>query len=296
MPIKPIQELFASARAGGYALGYFESWNLESLQGAIDAAEKTRSPIIIGFNGEFLTRPERIASERIVWYAALARAAAETAAVPCSIFFNECPSEEYTRQAVTAGFNMVMYANPGLSFEDYTLRVTQLTRWTHPHGVAVEAEIDELPSGSTGVLVAGHSSLTDPELAARFIAATGIDLLSISVGNVHVLVGQEKDLDLIRLEEIRKRVNIPLGLHGGSGIPAASLRAAIQLGVTKVAYGTYLKQRYLAAQRKALGTDEINPHKLLGMGEAEDVMVAGRLAVRDAILERIEHLGCCGRA
>jgi fructose/tagatose bisphosphate aldolase len=74
------------------------------------------------------------------------------------------------------------------------------------------------------------------------------------------------------------------------------LREAIGLGVAKVNYGTYLKQRYLRAVRAALASDEVNPHELLGIGGAADVMVAGRLAVRDAVLERIEDLGCCGRA
>jgi len=95
---------------------------------------------------------------------------------------------------------------------------------------------------------------------------------------------------------IRKRVDIPLGLHGGTGIAPDSLREAIRLGVNKVAYGTCLKLRYLAALRKALGDTETNPHRLLGLGGTEDVMVAGRQAVRDAVLERIELLGCCGKA
>ncbi len=296
MPLSPVSALLASARAGGYALGYFESWNLESLQGVIDAAEQTRSPVIIGFNGDFLTRPERVAPERIKWYAALGRAAAETARVPCGLIFNECPRDRLVRQAVTAGFNLVMLADPAAPYEEYVQRVTSLVKFAHRRGAAVEAEIDELPSGSSGEIVADHSSLTDPRLAARFGAATGIDLLSISIGNVHVMTHGEQPLDLERLAEIRRRVDLPLGLHGGTGVPAASLREAIRMGVTKVAYGTYLKQRYRAAVRKALDSSEINPHELLGMGGPPDVLVAGRLAVREAVLERIDLLGCCGKA
>jgi ketose-bisphosphate aldolase len=296
MPLKPAQELFASALAGGYALGYFESWNLESLQGVLDAAEATRSPVIIGFNGEFLTHPERIERERIPLYAALGRAAAEAASVPCALFFNECASDDYLQQAVSAGFNMVMLADATASGEAYQRRVGDLVKLAHAHGAAVEAEIDELPSGDTGSVSTAHSSLTDPDAAARFIAATGIDLLSVSVGNVHVLTHGARQLDLERLAAIRQRVALPLGLHGGTGIAPDSLRAAIRMGVVKVAYGTYLKQRYLAALRQALDTPEINPHKLLGLGGAEDVMVCGRRAVREAVLERIELLGCCGRA
>ncbi len=101
-------------------------------------------------------------------------------------------------------------------------------------------------------------------------------------------------LDLDRLAEIRRRVAIPLVLHGGTGIAADALRQAIALGVAKVNYGTYLKQRYLDAVRTALGQDATDPHHRLGIGGPEDILVAGRRAVRDAVLERIGLLGCCG--
>jgi fructose/tagatose bisphosphate aldolase len=118
----------------------------------------------------------------------------------------------------------------------------------------------------------------------------------VSVGNVHVKLDGSQALDLHRLEEIRDRVPVPLVLHGGTGIATDSLREAIALGVAKVNYGTYLKQAYLKAVRAALSRDCAHPHRLLGMGGREDILVAGRLAVRDAVLRRIGVLGCCGRA
>jgi fructose/tagatose bisphosphate aldolase len=120
--------------------------------------------------------------------------------------------------------------------------------------------------------------------------------LAVSVGNVHILIKGEQALDLDRLSEIRLKVAKPFVLHGGTGISASSLRQAIELGVTKVNYGTYLKQRYLSAIRSSLAADLDNPHELFGMGGDRDVMVAGRVAVRDAVLERIDLLGCCGKA
>lgn len=295
MPLVPIPALFSAARAGRYALGYFENWNLESLQGVIDAAEQTHSPVIIGFNGEFLTSPERLEKERIAWYGALGRAAAESASVPCGLLFNECASAEAVRLAAESGFNLVMWENSQASYTEQIQHISRLAEFAHRRNVAVEAELGELPNGSAGQVDHAHSSLTDVNLAAEFVQATRIDLLSVSVGNIHIMVDGQQDLNLDHLAEIRRKVDIPLGLHGGTGIKADSLRQAIGLGVTKVAYGTYLKQAYLSAVRKALGNDEINPHKLLGMGGEEDVMVAGRQAVRDAVLERIELLGCCGR-
>jgi ketose-bisphosphate aldolase len=294
MPLTPISDLVQHARAHRYALGYFESWNLESLQGVLDAAEATRSPVIIGFNGEFLSHPDRKLPERLWCYAELGKGAAAGATVPCGLIFNECPNDAWVRNAVLAGFNLVMPADAAASDKEYARRVAELTEFAHRHGVAVEAEVGHLPSGTNGREHGSH--LTDPELAARFVQETGVDLLAVSVGNVHVLIKGEQDLDLERLSQICRRVAKPLVLHGGTGIGATSLREAIALGVAKVNYGTYLKQRYLTALRTSVAVKEDNPHELLGIGGDRDVMIAGRVAVRDAVLERIGLLGCCGKA
>ncbi len=294
MPLEPIDSLLGKAMADGYAVGYFESWNLESLQGVIDAAEQTRSPVIIGFNGDFLSGVDRSAPERISWYGALGKAAAESAAVPCGLIFNECRQDARVREAVDSGFNLVMPVDPDAPYDEYVARVRSLVAYAHPRGVAVEAEIGELPCGASGAVAGG--SLTDPDLAAAFVEATGVDVLAVSAGNVHVLLGDQRELDLDHLGEIRRRVSVPLDLHGGTGISETSVRQAVSLGVAKMAYGTYVKNRYLAAVRKALGNDKADPHTLLGVGGDEDVLVTGRLAVRDAVLERIDFLGCCGKA
>jgi fructose/tagatose bisphosphate aldolase len=214
MPLESIGSLMRRAVRGGYAVGYFESWNIESLQGVIDAAEQTRSPINAGFNGGFLSGHDWLAGERLSWYAALGRAAAESAAVPCGLLFNECPSDDWVALAIKSGFNLVMPADASAPFDRYVERVSALARLAHAHGVAVEAEVGELPSG-----VAGHGSgggsRTDPSLAARFVSATGIDLLAVSIDNVHVKVDGTQDLDLGRLAEIHRQVKLPLVLHGG---------------------------------------------------------------------------------
>lgn len=294
--MKPAMELVNRARAEGYAVGYFESWNIESLQGVVDAAEKTRSPVLLGVNGEFLSRNTRLAPERLAWHAALYRAAAESSSVPCAVIFNECSNDAWIRRAVDMGFSLVMPDDPGADRAEFVRRVADLVRYAHGKGVAVEAEFGQLPCGVSGTLADGEANLTDPDLAAQFVRETGIDLMAVSVGNVHVLLEGSQPLDIDHLAAIRKQVDVPFDLHGGSGIDAESLRRAIRLGVAKVCYGTYVKQRYLDAVRRVSGAEEPNPHKLLGLGGPEDVLVAGRKAVRDAVLERIETLGCCGRA
>ena len=123
------------------------------------------------------------------------------------------------------------------------------------------------------------------------------DLLAVSVGNVHILTKGERGIDLDALARLHHALpDVPLVLHGGTGIGREDIRQAIRLGVVKVNYGTYLKQRYLTAVRRALVVEDVYPHELLGIGGERDVMVAGRLAVRDAVLEQFEFLGCCGKA
>jgi fructose/tagatose bisphosphate aldolase len=284
------------AALSGYAVGYFESWNLESLQGVVDAAEASQSPVILGFNGDFLSRP-RTAPERLDWYAALGRAAALSSTVPCGLIFNECPHDDWVRHAISAGFNVVMLADPGAPRTELTERVGALARLAHANGVAIEGELGELPLGvSPGRPQSSRGQPTDPDAAAAFVAETGVDLLAVSVGNVHVQLGGEQPLDLDRLEAIHRRVAVPLVLHGGTGIAPDSLREAIKLGVAKVNFGTYLKRRYLAAVTEALGREAADPHRLLGVGGHDDALVAGRLAVKGAVLERIDLLGCHGKA
>ena len=268
MPLEDMGVLMRRASRGGYALGYFESWNLESLQGVIDAAEQSRSPVIIGFNGGFLSSAGRHAAEKLAWYAALGRAAAGSASVPCGLLFNECPSDEWVRQAIAGGFNLVMPADPEAPFDRYTLWVAELTRLAHSRGVAVEAEIGELPAGLAGHGSAG-GTLTDPYLAGEFAETTGIDLLAVSVGNVHVKVDGTQDLDLRRLEQVHARVKIPLALHGGTGISATAGREARSPMIALTV------PQQVAARRMEQSKQSI-PHFYLQTSASAEAMVARR--------------------
>ncbi|MBL8270414.1 class II fructose-bisphosphate aldolase [Steroidobacter sp.] len=283
MSLEPINRLMQHARHHDYAVGYFESWSLDSVQGVIDAAEATRSPVIIGFNGEWLAERQGASTQELRLYAAMGRAAAIEADVPVGFIFNECPNDDWVEHAIGAGFNLVMPADPGAPLDDYTRRVKKLTTLAHSQQVAVEAdfEADEL------------DVIAYAEGAAKFVADTGIDLLAVSVGNEEIKLHGRLPLDLQRLEAVGRRIDIPMVLHGGTGIEDDSIRAAIRLGVRKINYGTYMKQKYLRTLKSALDTDEPNPHALLGNGSSTDLVVVGRQVVRDAVLERIDLLGCC---
>ena len=286
MSLQSIERLMKEARRGRYAVGYFESWSLDSLQGVIDAVEQTRSPTILGFNGQFLSQRAGASEHDLLAYAAMGRAVAAEARVPCGFIFNECANDTWVERAITAGFNLVMPADENAELADYLQRVKRLTALAHEHGVAVEAAIEE----------DDQNAATYAEHAAKFVAATGVDLLAVSVGNEEIKLEGRAPLDLARLDALRRRIDIPFVLHGGSGIEDRSLREAIGLGVGKVNYGTYMKQAYLREMRRALASSDPNPHALLGDGGDTDLLVIGRRVVRDAVLERIGLLGCAGKA
>jgi len=296
MSHESIHEMMRKAREGKYAVGYFESWDIASLQGVLDAAEETGSPVIVGFSGDFISRTERAREERLTLYAALVKSAAASAGVPCATIFNECPRDEWTLKAIDCGFDMVMPAGGNGDIKDYLRRTSGIVCRAHAMGVAVEAELGELPCGGEGSIDDSCSQVTDPEEAELFVRETGVDLLAVSIGNVHILSQGRQGLDLARLDAIRCRVSVPLALHGGTGIEPESLREAVARGVAKVNYGTGLKQSWLAAAREKLQLEISNPHRLLGMGGTEDVLEAERRAVYEAVLERLPGLGCIGRA
>ena len=294
MPLVPMTELLARARAGRYAVGYFESWDLASLQAVVDAAEETASPVIMGFSGDFLADPRRLAAERLPIYGAAGVVACEAARVPCSFIYNESPVLESVYDAMDCGFNVVMYSDHDVPRGELVDRVRDVALEAHPRGVSVEAEYDVLPFGA----VDAEPPLSDPDEAAEFVRSTGVDALAVSVGNVHVLMSGKVVLDCGLVGRIAERVPAALVLHGGTGMDHASLREAIDAGISKVNYGSVLKQSFLDAVHGTLSRtrDLTNPHARLGDGSATDILVAGRSAVRAEVAALMEVLGCCGRA
>src|ERR1700733_12772467 len=131
MPLESIEKLMNEAVRKDYAVGYFESWSLESLQGVIDAAQETRSPIIIGFNGEFLSQRAGATPEDVYSYDALGASLAARASVPCGFIFNECTHDNWLERAITAGFNLVMPAKDGGAPGEYVRRVRRVGGVAH---------------------------------------------------------------------------------------------------------------------------------------------------------------------
>ena len=293
MPLISMKEMLEDARKRGYAASYCESWNLESLQAEVEAAEEERSPIIVGFNGGFLLRSGQRTFEQLGYYAAF-REALSRAKVPVSFLLNESDSIEQIEQAVSLGFDSVMPENEDLPAEEYLRMVKHVVEKAHAKGVTVEAQVGHLADASGGT----EAQPTDPEAARAFVKATNIDALGVAVGNVHILTSGKRSLDLSALKKIQAVVKIPLVLHGGTGIPLELAPQCIKLGVAKVNFGTGLKQAYLAAVRENLAKyrEPMSPHPFLGMGGKHDILIAGREAVKVEVAKLLRAFRSSGKA
>jgi len=298
VPLVALPALLDEARRGGYAVGYFEAWDSYSLEAVVEAAEAERSPVIAGF-GAMMLDPGWLDGGGIELLGAVGRAVVERATVPVALLLNETQTYDQAARGVDAGFNAVMIDTHRWSVEDATAAIARLGRVAHARGVAVEGELGSLPDATAGGVDTAHSSLTDPEEAARFVAATGVDCLAVSVGNVHLLEGGHAPIDVERLRAIRDAVDVPLVVHGGTGFPPDAVAAAIRAGVAKFNVGTVLKRRYLQAMLDA-GRAALQPgadvHALVGSHKDSDVAVAGKRAMRDAVRELMRMYGSSGRA
>ena len=169
----------------------------------------------------------------------------------------------------------------------------------HPLGVAVEGELTSLP-GVGGELSAApeETDSDDPGLARDFVQRTGIDAFAVNIGQAHLHGRNQVRLNLCRLAELRKRISVPLVLHGATSISQSDLKEAIQLGVRKVNVGSILKRSYFEAVRRACSTigPEYNPYEVVGSGLEKDVLTAGRVALQKVVKELMKLLGSAGRA
>ena len=284
-------ELLADARRGRYAVCYCESWNLESLQAVVEAAEEEQAPIIVGFNGGFLIHPARSRRENLAYYAALGLALRQSTA-PMAFLLNETDDLSQIEQGIDLGFNAVMVESAHLQLDEYRRLVKKVVAIAHARSASVEAQVGQLSDS-----LHSHGQMTDPVAARAFVEETGIDALSVSIGNVHVLTKGKASIDTAALRKICAAVKIPLVLHGGSGLPPECAEEVIDLGVAKFNFGTVLKQAYLAAVRKKLANykEPMNPHLFLGMGGQEDILIAGREAVKLKVKEIIRMYGFAGK-
>ena len=298
MPLCSMKKLLAHARANHYAVGYFESWSMDSMLAVVDAAERTNSPVIIGFGGQFISKL-RDPSESIRHWGALGSSIARSSKVPTALLLNEALTLDLLIQGLYAGFNAVMYENPATDKQESIGIHAYLSDLAHRLDASTEAELGDLPSANITDGSLSEGSNTCPDEAVAFVESTGIDALAISIGNVHLLEGQKAKMDFALLETLLARVPVPLVLHGGTGIDPSELKRAISMGVAKINVGTALKRAYLTTIRAYMEShdiDRIDPHIIIGRGGEADLLELAREAVRDQVEAHMRLFGCCGKA
>jgi len=295
MALVPLPELLADARAGGYAVGYFEAWDAASLEAVVEAAEAERSPVVLGF-GCLLVDEDWLDRGGIEAFGSVGRPLVERARVPACFLLNEAHTVAQAMRGLDAGFNAVMVHTSGSL--DSVEAVRSLAEAAHARGAAIEGELGSLPDAVGGEIVARGSSRTDPDEAAEFVDATGVDCLAVSIGNVHTLQGKPVEVDLDLLAAIHAKVDVPLVVHGGTSFPPESVAAAIARGVAKFNVGTALKQAFLDGLSDAVATraPRLGPHDLLGSHRREDVLEAGKRRLVPVVRDLMRLYGSAGRA
>jgi ketose-bisphosphate aldolase len=285
--IVPFTDILEQAKAGGYAVCYFEAWDIYSLEAVLEAAEAEEMPIILGFGGVMM-EPGWFNGGGLERLGALGLATAKTARVPVSLLLNEVATYTQIVHGIQAGFNAVMLDTSGLPYAENVRLTRQVVETAHAAGVGVEAELGTLPDAS-GDMDEQESGPTDPDEAARFVAETGIDALSVSIGNVHILTNGQASIDYERLAAIHQRVHVPLVLHGGTGVPEEAIARSIALGVVKVNIGTSLKQSFLNGVVEAVRDLDPNPkiQQVIGSRKETDILQQGKLRMRQEVVRRL---------
>jgi fructose-bisphosphate aldolase class II len=212
--------------------------------------------------------------------AALNALAAE-ADTPVSLHLDHAENADLWHTAARAGYSSVMVDCGSLSHDQNVAITADVTKLLQQQGLSVEAELGYVGGKDTQVTSAHAPGVrTDPQQAAEFVAATGVDALAVAVGSSHAMTTQTAELDLDLVAALRDAVPVPLVLHGSSGVPDDTMRAAVRAGIVKVNVGTALNVAYTGALREALGAStKVDPRAALE---------AARGAVADAVARLLD--------
>lgn len=306
MELRTNKELLNLAKKGGYAVGAFNINNMEILQAIVFAGESEKSPAIIAV------------SEGAIQYAGLpyivsmVRTASEQTSIPLSLHLDHGKDLEVIRSCIENGFTSVMIDGSHLEFAENIAITQKVVEMAKKRGVSVEAELGRLKGIEDKVSVSDQEAfLTHPQAAGEFVKKTGVDALAIAIGTSHgayKFKGQA-NLDFERLKEIIQTVDIPLVLHGASGVPISvleraerfgaklpgakgipdeAIQKAVSLGICKINIDTDLRLSFVGAVREALATkpEEFDPRKILG---------PGREAIQQTVQSKMRLFGSSGK-
>lgn len=270
-----LKEILKTAEEKQIAVGSFNTPNMTSIKAVIGAAEELKQPVIImhaQVHEEMgLCKMEEIAPVMLMF--------AEKASVPVCVHLDHGTDLEYVKKGLKLGFTSVMYDGSVLSAEENTANTLAAVDAAKQTGASVEAEI-----GSMGAREGGEGSdtsiYTDPAAAVKFVADTGIDALACAFGTAHGFYKDKPKLDFERLSKIHSLIDVPIVMHGGSGVSEEDYREVIKRGVRKVNYYTYMAKA---------GGDAIS-NKIYS--QFHDALIDAEKAMKENVKEAIAVFSC----
>ncbi|MHA6631357.1 class II fructose-bisphosphate aldolase [Pseudonocardia sichuanensis] len=271
MPLTPTGDIVGPAAQAGCGVGAFNVIQLEHVEALVAAGERAQAPVVLQISenaARYHGALEPIAAATI--------AAARRSAPPVAVHLDHAEDEELVHRAVALGFGSVMFDASRLGYADNVRRTREVAAFCHDHGVWVEAELGEV-GGKDGVHAPG--ARTDPDQAAEFVAATGVDALAVAVGSSHAMLERTAALDFALIARLRAAVPVPLVLHGSSGVADADLARAVDAGMTKINIATHLNHVFTAEVRRRLAADPavVDTRKYLAPARAAVADEAARL-------------------
>ena len=269
MALAGTAKMLRRAHRKGYAVPGFCVWNAETIRTILQVATEQNAPVILMSGpGEFPLLPPSVLGR-------IARAEAGPLDIPVAVHLDHGDSLQMVAGCLDAGFTSVMLDASDHPFAEnvkLTGRATEMARQT---GADSEGEIGAMGrADDSSTEGAGQEMLTDPQEAAQFVAATGIDALAISIGNKHGIYPGLLELDFARLEQISAEVEVPLVLHGGSGTPDDDIQQAISLGIAKVNVASELMRAFATEWERQLSELEETPWVPLVMTETLGAIAA----------------------
>ena len=246
-----MNEILQPAKKGRYGVGFFNAVNVEMARAIIETAEELRAPVMVGTAEVLLpaTELELVADYLLPM--------AKRASVPVCVHYDHGLTFERCMEALKLGFTSVMYDCSTVSYEENVSRVAEMVRICHGMGVTVEAELGHVgDNAGSGKLANPEDYFTDPDTAVDYVQRTGADSLAVAVGNAHGDYAFPPKLDFERIRVISEKTNVPLVLHGGSGLADDDFRNAVKLGVSKINIFTDIDKAGKAGVEAGIATGE----------------------------------------
>lgn len=230
-----LKEVLKDASALNMAIGAFNAHNLEMTPAIIKAAGKQKTPVIVQTSGG---TANYVGHKNFV---AVCKSMAEEYGVDVVLHLDHAQDFGEIRKAIRAGYSSVMFDGSSLPFKENILGTKQVVKFAKEYGVSVEAELGTVGGTEDGIAVSQDEVFyTDPKNAVQFVQETGIDALAVAIGTNHGQYMSKTEISFTQLEQIREAVNIPLVIHGGTGVKDDDIKKVIDFGIRKFNVGTEL--------------------------------------------------------